>query len=101
VLFVSMEMTAKQIVRRILGMRAGVNPNFIRRGQLTEWTRDVVYQQVQIMREGAPFHVLAGSFDKSVPLVDAAIQELSPDLVLIDASYLMEAGQEARAGQDV
>lgn len=90
VLFVSMEMTRKQIARRILGMRAGVNPNFIRRGQLSDWGRGAMYQQLTDMASGAPFHILSGSFNKSVPIVDAAIQEFSPDLVLIDASYLMD-----------
>jgi replicative DNA helicase len=85
VLFVSMEMT-----RRILSMLAGVNPDPIRRGQLSQWSRDVVYQQLDTARAGVPFHMLTGSFDKSVPLVDAAIQEFSPGLVCIDASYLMD-----------
>jgi KaiC/GvpD/RAD55 family RecA-like ATPase len=90
VLFVSMEMTRKQIARRIIGMRAGINPNYIRRGQLSDWGRDALYQQLTDIPTGAPFHILSGSFNKSVPVVDAAIQEFSPDLVLIDASYLMD-----------
>jgi replicative DNA helicase len=90
VLFVSMEMTAKQIARRFLSMQAGVAPDPIRTGQLSEWTRDVVYQQLEVIRTGVPFHMLTGSFDKSVPLVDAAVQEFSPGLICIDASYLMD-----------
>lgn len=96
VLFVSMEMTPKQIVRRMLGMMGGVNPNFIRRGQLTEWSRDVVYQQVQAFRDGPPFHILAGGFNKSVAAVDAAIQEFSPELVAVDASYLMDPAEKGQ-----
>lgn len=99
VLLVSMEMTGKQLARRILGMRAGVNPNHIRRGQLSAWSRDVVYQQLDLIRGGTPFHILSGSFDKSVPLVDAAIQEFTPALVLIDASYLMDPAEKKKQGK--
>jgi replicative DNA helicase len=99
VLLVSMEMTGKQLARRILGMRAGVNPNHIRRGQLSNWSRDVVYQQLDLITGGVPFHILSGSFDKSVPLVDAAIQEFAPALVLIDASYLMDPSEKRKQGK--
>jgi replicative DNA helicase len=94
VLFVSMEMTGKQITRRFLGMQAGINPNFIRSGQLSHWTRDIVYEQLHTLAGGPPFHMLSGSFDKSVPLVDAAIQEFSPSIVFIDASYLMAPAEK-------
>lgn len=90
VLFVSMEMTGKQIARRFLAMDAGVAADPIRTGQLSQWTRDMVYQRVEGVRNSTPFHVLTGSFDKSVPLVDAAIQEFTPAIVFIDASYLMD-----------
>ncbi len=42
VLFVTMEMTPLQVVRRILGMYSGVNPDLIRRGMLS----DRVYQLI-------------------------------------------------------
>ena len=96
VLLVSMEMTGKQLARRILGMRAGVNPDHIRRGQLSGWTHGLVYQQLEHIRSGVPFHILSGSFDKSVPIVDAAIQEFSPGLVCIDASYLLDPANKGK-----
>jgi replicative DNA helicase len=94
ILFVSMEMTAKQIARRILSLHAGVIPDAIRQGRLSDWGRNLVYQQLESMLTGAPFHILSGSFDKSVPLVDAAIQEFSPTGVYIDASYLMDPAEK-------
>lgn len=90
VLFVSMEMTGKQIARRFLAMDAGVSTEPIRSGQLSTWSHGMVYDRLESIRNGPPFHMLTGSFDKSVPLVDAAIQEFAPALVCIDASYLME-----------
>ena len=89
VLFVTNEMTSRQIARRLMGILAGVNPNLIRRGQLSQWARDIVVQRVDEARTGAPFHLISGNFKKTVPAVDAAIQQFTPDIVYIDASYLM------------
>lgn len=89
VLFVTMEMTALQIARRFLGLEAGVNPDYVRRGQLSAHAESALYQRIPNIANGAPFHLLAGEFQKSVPVVDSAVQEFSPDIVYIDASYLM------------
>jgi replicative DNA helicase len=101
VLFVTMEMTGPQIARRMLGLHAGINPDYIRRGQLSTFSEGVMYEAAEMLRGGAPFHMLSGSFDKSVPVVDAAIQEFAPDLVVIDASYLMKpaSGTNGRRSQ--
>lgn len=96
ILFVSMEMTGKQIARRFLAMDAGVGTEPIRSGQLSEWSRGMVYDRLEAIRGGPPFHMLTGSFNKSVPLVDAAIQEFSPALVCIDASYLMDPSEKGK-----
>jgi replicative DNA helicase len=90
VLFVTMEMTGPQIARRMLGIHAGINPDYIRRGQVSTFSEGIMHQAAQDLRGGAPFHMLSGSFNKSVPVVDAAIQEFGPDIVIIDASYLMQ-----------
>jgi replicative DNA helicase len=101
VLFVTMEMTGPQIARRMLGLHSGINPDYIRRGQLSTYTEGVMHQAAEGLRGGPPFHMLSGSFDKSVPIVDAAIQEFAPDLVVIDASYLMQpaSGKNGRRSQ--
>lgn len=89
VLFVTMEMTGLQIARRMLGAEAGVNPDLVRRGQLSMWTEPNLYEAVARVEERGRWHMITGSFKESVPVVDAAIQEFSPDIVYIDASYLM------------
>ena len=90
VMFVSMEMTAKQIARRFIGLNIGLNPNMIRQGTVSSWKQDALYNQVTDLRNGNPFHILSGSFNKSVAVVDAAIQEFTPDIVYVDASYLLD-----------
>ena len=99
VLFVTNEMTHRQIGRRLLGLEAGINSDFIRRGQMSAWAREMLYQTVRNMSNGAPFHLISGAFNKSVPAVDAAIQEFSPDVTYIDASYLMKPNRSPRASR--
>jgi replicative DNA helicase len=82
------------IARRFLGLESGVNPDFIRRGQLDTWGRDAMYAGVERSTAGPPFHLISGSFKKTVAAVDAAIIELSPDVVYIDASYLMKPARQ-------
>jgi replicative DNA helicase len=100
VLFVTMEMTAQQITRRFLGLDAGINPNYLRRGQLSRHAESAIYERAESFQSGAPFHLVSGSFEKSVPMVDAAVQEFAPDVVFIDASYLMSpSGPRGKSAQ--
>jgi len=91
VLFVSMEMTPRQISRRMLGYEAELNPNLLRQGTLTQHSQDQIVASIEQFggSHRPPFHLMSGSFKSSVPAVDAAIQEFQPDVVFIDASYLM------------
>jgi hypothetical protein len=96
VLLVSMEMTGKQMARRVIGLDAGINPNYIREGRLSNFAHGSVLQTISDIRTGAPFHVIQGSFNKSLDTVDAAIQEFGPDIIYIDASYLMAPSKRNR-----
>lgn len=95
-LFVSMEMTTLQTARRSLAMMAGINPDLIRRGQLSHWGRDRFHEIVQAVEHGPQFHLLSGSLKKSARDVDALIQELNPAVVYIDASYLLHPESKMR-----
>jgi replicative DNA helicase len=90
ILFVTMEMTIVQIVRRIIAMATGLNPDFIRRGDMSHWGIDAVHDEIRNWDTGSPFHLLSGDFRKTVTDVDNLIQEFSPDAVYIDASYLID-----------
>jgi replicative DNA helicase len=89
VLFVSMEMPNLQTGRRLIGLLAGLNPDLIRRGRLSEWGEQILHETVASLSYGAPFHMVSGSFHKSVLNIDLLIGEFQPDVVYIDASYLL------------
>lgn len=101
VLMVSMEMPTDQIARRMVGMRAGINPDLIRRGMLSDQGFEHMRSAVDGMRNGQrpPFWLLQGDLRKDTGLIDSLVQEFRPDLVIIDGSYLLkpvEKGINAR-----
>lgn len=97
VVFVSMEMTAVETVRRLIGMASGINPDFIQKGQLSRWAEDLFLSNVQnFVEDMPPFTMLVGDLSKSIDDVDALIQEYGPDAVFIDASYLLKPTESGK-----
>jgi len=89
VLFVSMEMNEMQIARRLLAIESKVNPTYIRTGALSSYTYTHVVGALRSMNNGIPFNIITGSLRQSVPAVRALCEELSPDIIFVDASYLL------------
>ncbi|QIG76112.1 DNA helicase DnaB-like protein [Rhizobium phage RHph_I4] len=90
VCFVSMEMTAIETARRLIGMATGVNPDFISRGTVSHWAEDNVEQFIASVPGRPPFILMVGDLSKSVQDVDYMIMEYEPDIVYVDASYLLK-----------
>jgi replicative DNA helicase len=88
VLVVSMEMTLPHVGRRVLGLQAGVDPLFIKKGQLSNHAMDRVSGSAQLFR-GGRFNLVAGNLHKHMGNIDALIEEYAPDIVYIDGIYLM------------
>lgn len=89
-LFVTMEMTALGMARRLLGVMSRINPDLIKRGQLSNFAEGLIGETIMNVENGAPFHLVAGNLSKSVSQVDALCQEFNPDAIFIDASYLLD-----------
>jgi len=89
VLVVTMEMTIEQIVRRLIGMEAGINPDFIRKGTLDEYALRRVRRYVSTIAHAERFNIFAGSFSKKVSDLEVLIHELSPDIIFVDGAYLL------------
>ncbi len=97
VLFLTMEMTAHQIARRTLGAATGVNPDHIRKGWVTTWSEDILHEFIAGVPGMAPFHMMSGSFRKTTADLDRAVQEYMPDIVFVDASYLVGSEKKQRS----
>jgi len=89
VLFVSMEMAKLQTTRRAIGLLAGISPDLVLRGRLSERNRQIFHETVKSVGYGAPFHMVSGGFHKGVLDIDRLIGKYQPDVVYIDGSYLL------------
>lgn len=90
VCFVSMEMTAVETARRLIGMATGVNPDFISRGTVSHWAEDNITAFMATVPGRPPFILMVGDLSKSVQDVDYMIMEYEPDICYVDASYLLK-----------
>lgn len=90
ILIVTMEMSSKQLATRFIGMETGINPNFIRKRQVSSYVRDYLFETLDGVGNRPPVHFMRGNKRKSVADVDVLIQELQPDIVYIDAGYLLK-----------
>lgn len=90
VAFTSMEMGLMQIARRWLGRTTGINPNMIRAGEVGTYAEEEMIREVErLKRMPNPVHCLAGDMRKNVSGVEGMILEFSPDIVFVDAAYLL------------
>lgn len=90
VLFQSNEMGALQLARRMVAMQSGYDTREILRGRLGSWAERGISAAVQSMKDSVPFNCVAGNFATSTAVLRALCDEYEPDLICIDASYLLK-----------
>lgn len=90
VLVVTMEMTIKQITRRLAAMQAGINPDYIRKGTLSVYARRRLDACIATLAGTERFRLFSGGMRKRTSDVELLIQEYRPDIVFIDGVYLMQ-----------
>ncbi len=88
-LFVTTEMGSEQIARRWMAMRYGLNPQNLKKGTVSSslLRRMAQYRTELLGRER--FRLLAVGTGAKVNLIEAAIEEIDPDIVYIDGAYLL------------
>ena len=85
----SMEMPDEQVTRRWMGLHLGINPNFIRAGQLSMWREENLLNYTVSIANMPPVHLMAGEMSKNVAALEAIFDESLPDVLYIDAAYLL------------
>lgn len=97
--FVSMEMSLEQIGQRWLAIETGINPRFIRSGELAWWTEQTLRATIQRVREehaAVPAHFLSGDFSKSVEGVEQMVEQFTPSILFVDAAYLLTSEGQSK-----
>lgn len=97
VLFISMEMPIIAIGRRLVAMRAHINPEGIRKGALPTDLMPVFEEATRGFAEMRNFFIYAGGFSKTTEQVEGLIQEYQPDITFIDGAYLLKTEGSSRA----
>lgn len=95
-LFVSMEMPLSQIGDRFAGHHAGINPRYIKSGQLSSYVYRRFSDALVEIGSSNRIHFFAGNMKKKTEDLDILIQELMPDIVYVDGVYLMSSSNNIR-----
>ncbi|WEV89374.1 hypothetical protein H10PHJ05_73 [Aeromonas phage HJ05] len=98
ILFVSMEMSTKQIVQRIVAILASIDPYYIRRGLLSVHAEAHMMESIRNFADLPPFWLVAGKFRKTVQDIDGYVQEVMPDIIYIDGGYLIGSSRNQKNG---
>lgn len=90
VLYISMEMEGKASMRRMVGLHSRINPNLIKTGTVSTQSQPLVRRAIEEMREINPLYMVTANFERTVPQVEAYIEQYDPDIVYLDAAYLLQ-----------
>ena len=85
------EMSALQVVRRMMALRNHVTAMLIRLGRLSHWAREKLEDDtVWLERKKLPFHIFEGGLKTTIDDVVLRVQELKPSAVYVDGAYLLK-----------
>lgn len=99
VLWMSLEMGGLQSMRRMVGLHSGINPNLIRRGMIQTSSQDLLRRGIAEMNEIQPMHMVTANFDRTVPQLAAYIEQYDPDIIYVDATYLLTPEKKRRGSE--
>lgn len=89
VLFATTEMGPGRIAQRIYALHLKLNYTHLTHGKLGEFIKKNFIEGVKALQHDDRFHVVGGDFDFKVENFEAAIDQVQPDLVLLDGAYLL------------
>lgn len=90
VLFFSLEMSGRQLMQRMIGMQAGLDPKWMRRGMLGREGLQKMLGAIQTFEEIPGIRIYSHGFGGTTEAVDNLIQEIRPSIVFIDSAYLLK-----------
>lgn len=91
----SMELTDQDFANRIMASYSEFNPNKLRSMVFTNDLEEKVKEAVDYIENAPPFYIVDGGLKKTVRDIQANVEKLKPDIVYIDAAYLVSAAMSA------
>lgn len=90
-LVVTTEMNAEQITRRWMAMRYGLNPQLLKKGTISTHLRRKLETWTVELLGRERFRILPLGTGAELAAVEAAIDELAPEVVYVDGIYLFRS----------
>lgn len=101
-LVLTMEMTDIQIARRLYGIKGQFNHDALRRGIPDTEVDRRLGQAIEDFDNGPEFDIICGQTRQTVESITSLVDELQPDVVYIDAAYLINMkGSQAKAWEKI
>lgn len=89
--FVTLEMMVPQVQRRFLGMMTGVNPSKMREGKVSKFGEEKMKKMLDRVRGSSRMGFNPGNMKKGVGAIEAVLEKDRPDIMFIDAAYLLRS----------
>lgn len=89
-LFVTTEMNAEAIVRRWMAMNYGLDPQALKSGMISTYVMRRIERFVDELMGRERFRILPLGMGSSIAKIEQAIDELVPDAIWVDGSYLLK-----------
>lgn len=93
VLFVSFEMRPEDVGRRIIATIAGVSSEKADKAQLDDREHKIFYDTMEMLKKDGPRLRIVGRSIKSVTDIEAAVDRMGADLLIVDAYYYLARGE--------
>lgn len=90
VLFVGTEMSRVKLAMRFYSIHLKAPYKDVRRGQLGQYQEEEFMKGINAMLEEEGLSVVGDDFNAEMPDIEAAIEEVQPDIVFLDGIYLVK-----------
>ena len=96
VLLVTTEMSRRAIAARMTALHYRLPYDDFRSGRLSVFEEEKFKQGLLKLIEDERLNLVGGDFDFTLPSLEAAIDDVEPDIVIVDGAYLLKASGDSR-----
>lgn len=96
VLLVTTEIAKETVSHRFVALHNRLAYKELRSGRLDAFAEDRMVRGVEAIKEAEGLYIVGGDFDFRVETLAAAIEEVHPDVVILDGAYLLKGEGNTR-----
>lgn len=96
VLFATTEMAKEKIYQRMCALHLKLPYDDVRKGRLDAFSEQRFRDGLKLMAERPGLYIAGGDFNFQVEAFEAAVEEVEPELVVLDGAYLLKVDGATR-----